>query len=41
NRERRLIEDTDEGQAIRRQITELQRLLAAYRAGIIKENNKQ
>ena len=40
NRERRLIEDTDEGQAIRRQITELQHLLAAYRAGTIKENNK-
>ncbi|MEG0803573.1 MAG: fructose-1,6-bisphosphatase [Pygmaiobacter sp.] len=39
NQNRTLIADTDEGKIYRRQIDDLKRLLAAYRAGSIKEGS--
>lgn len=37
---RMLVADTDKGRELKRQITDLQKLLYAYRHGVIKENTK-
>ena len=37
---RMLVADTDNGRELKRQITDLQKLLYAYRHGVIKENAK-
>ena len=38
--ERMMVRDTDEGRALAKQITDLKRLLVAYRKGFIKEQGK-
>ena len=39
NEKRMKVRDTDQGQILARQVTDLDKLLAAYRRGLIKEEN--
>ena len=40
SQQRMMVRDTDEGRALAKQITDLKRLLVAYRKGFIKEQGK-